>query len=131
MAIVRSPVCVIGVKQAGPMPSAPPAPDEQKLPAPTVAPVTSADDIRSRFQALVKSKELNSVVADKLFQSLSGCEVVLLCDDSDSMNQAIAEEGTDVCCFVCLAKFDDLCFVCGFDFKHSPIYLSVIRLIGY
>lgn len=49
----------------------------------------------SRFEQLVKQKELNPGTASQLRDILSMCEIVLLCDDSDSMAQPIAEEGTD------------------------------------
>ena len=49
----------------------------------------------SRFEQLVKQKELNPGTAEQLRNILSTCEIVLLCDDSDSMAQPIAEEGTD------------------------------------
>lgn len=49
----------------------------------------------SKFDLLVKRNELNSTVANLLYDILSTCEVVLLCDDSDSMISPIAEEGTD------------------------------------
>jgi hypothetical protein len=65
-------------------------------PAPVAAGVTVSDvDIRARFAQLVKQKELNPVVADKLFNIFSKTDVALVIDDSDSMAQAIAEEGTD------------------------------------
>lgn len=54
----------------------------------------SAQDL-TRFDLLVKQRELNQTVADQLKNVLSTCEIVLLCDDSDSMNNPIAEEGTD------------------------------------
>lgn len=49
----------------------------------------------TRFYQLVKQNELNQQVSDQLYTVLSTCEIVLLCDDSDSMNKSIAEEGTD------------------------------------
>lgn len=49
----------------------------------------------SRFNLLVKNKELNQGIAEQLRTVLSTTEVVLLCDDSDSMGNAIAEEGID------------------------------------
>lgn len=49
----------------------------------------------TRFELLVKQRELNCTTAQQLKDVLSSCEIVLLCDDSDSMAQAIAEEGTD------------------------------------
>jgi hypothetical protein len=49
----------------------------------------------SRFNQLVKQNELAPNVANQLYEVLSGCEIVLLCDDSDSMSKPIAEEGTD------------------------------------
>ena len=60
----------------------------------SIAPVVQVFDF-SRFNALVKQNELNKNVADQLYNVLSNCEIVLLCDDSDSMNKPIAEEGTD------------------------------------
>jgi len=44
---------------------------------------------------LLKQNEINPKVAEQLWNVLSTCKVVVLCDDSDSMAQAIAEEGTD------------------------------------
>jgi hypothetical protein len=49
----------------------------------------------TRFDQLVRQHELNAAVATQLKDVLSKCVVVLLCDDSDSMNRPIAEEGTD------------------------------------
>lgn len=49
----------------------------------------------TRFNQLVKQNELRPEIASQLYNVLSTCEIVLLCDDSDSMNKAIAEEGTD------------------------------------
>lgn len=49
----------------------------------------------TRFNQLVKQNELSQQVANQLYQVLSTCEIVMLCDDSDSMNKAICEEGTD------------------------------------
>lgn len=49
----------------------------------------------SRFDQLVTQNELRPEVAAQLKQVLSTCEIVLLCDDSDSMTKPIAEEGTD------------------------------------
>ena len=49
----------------------------------------------TKFEQLVKRKELNLNTAKKLSDILSTCKVVLLCDDSDSMSQPIAEEGID------------------------------------
>ena len=49
----------------------------------------------TRFEQLVKQRELNPGTATQLKDILSMCEIVLLCDDSDSMSQPIAEEGTD------------------------------------
>ena len=49
----------------------------------------------TRFGLFVKENELNQEIANKLYEVLSNCEVVLLCDDSNSMGKAIAEEGTD------------------------------------
>ena len=49
----------------------------------------------ARFNQLVKQNELRPDIAQQLLHVLSNCEIVMLCDDSDSMNKAIAEEGTD------------------------------------
>lgn len=82
-------------------PSAPPI---DSMGTTTVAPIISAPVIisglplqgdTSRFDLLVKQNELNPVVAEQLRDVLSTCEIVLLCDDSDSMSLPIAEEGTD------------------------------------
>jgi hypothetical protein len=58
-------------------------------------PVIPENPNLARFNQLVKQNELNPQVANQLYQVLSMCEVVLLCDDSDSMSKPIAEEGTD------------------------------------
>jgi hypothetical protein len=65
----------------------------------------------SRFEQLVKRKELNPGTAAQLKDVLSTCEIVLLCDDSDSMAQAIAEEGTN-----------------PFAIKRSTRWLELMRL---
>lgn len=49
----------------------------------------------SKFELLVKQRELNPNIANQLRDVLSTCEIVLLCDDSDSMSLNIAEEGLD------------------------------------
>jgi hypothetical protein len=49
----------------------------------------------TRFNQLVKQNELNPAIAEQLYTVLTTCEIVLLCDDSDSMSKPIAEEGTD------------------------------------
>lgn len=54
-----------------------------------------AESDLSRFRQLVKQNELKENVATQLYEVLSTCEIVLLCDDSDSMSKAIAEEGVD------------------------------------
>jgi hypothetical protein len=56
---------------------------------------TAGADADARFAQLVKRRELNPRVAAQLREVLSTCDISLLCDDSDSMAQAIAEEGTD------------------------------------
>src|SRR5579863_452899 len=61
--------------------------------APVQASVNKVD--LTRFQQFVKQNELNDQVALQLESVLSNCDVVLLCDDSDSMANPIAEEGTD------------------------------------
>ena len=66
--------------------SAPPPSAQQAPPAPSQE--------LSRFDILVKNNELIPQVANQLWEVLSTCEIVLLCDDSASMNQPIAEEGT-------------------------------------
>ncbi len=48
-----------------------------------------------RFNQFVKQKELSNKVATDLKSVLAKCEIVLLCDDSSSMNQSIATEGCD------------------------------------
>lgn len=55
---------------------------------------STAPDL-TRFHQLIKQNELNSDVADQLYNVLSTCEIVMLCDDSDTMTKPIAEEGTD------------------------------------
>ena len=49
----------------------------------------------SKLELLIRRKEMAPVIADQLIRVLPACEVVLLCDDSDSMNNTIAEEDTD------------------------------------
>jgi hypothetical protein len=48
-----------------------------------------------RFTTFVRTHELPQATAQQLKEVLSTCKIVMLCDDSSSMNQAIAEEGTD------------------------------------
>ena len=48
-------------------------------------------DMTPQFQNLVRLYELNPVIADQLFHVLNLCKIVVLCDDSGSMAQAIAE----------------------------------------
>jgi hypothetical protein len=55
--------------------------------------IQSAD--LSRFDQLVKRHELKDDVATQLKTVLSMCEVVLLCDDSGSMNTKIVEPGAN------------------------------------
>jgi hypothetical protein len=55
----------------------------------------SNQPILSKFELLVKQRELNPYIAEQLKNVLSTCEIVLLCDDSESMSLNIAEEGTD------------------------------------
>jgi len=49
----------------------------------------------TKFELLVERKELKPDVAEKLHYVLSNCDIVLLCDDSSSMSQAISEDSTD------------------------------------
>jgi hypothetical protein len=49
----------------------------------------------SAFQDYLRRHELGGAVAAHLVEVIPRCDVVMLCDDSDSMNQPIAEEGTD------------------------------------
>lgn len=49
----------------------------------------------SKFQLLVKQNELSSEIASQLHQVLSNCDIVLLCDDSGSMQNAIIEGNTN------------------------------------
>lgn len=49
----------------------------------------------ARFNALAKQHELSQLVINQLRDVLSKCTVVLLCDDSDSMQRPIAEEGVE------------------------------------
>jgi len=61
-------------------------------------PVSDPIDLKhdtSRFELLVKQRELNPTTASNLKDVLTMCDVVLLCDDSNSMGNPIAEEGTD------------------------------------
>lgn len=57
------------------------------------APIPTPD--LTRFNQLIKQNELNQQVANQLYQVLSTCEIVMLCDDSSSMSKCLAEEGTD------------------------------------
>jgi hypothetical protein len=45
-----------------------------------------------RFVQFVKDHELKEDVANQLYQVLNSCEIVLICDDSGSMNTNIATE---------------------------------------
>lgn len=79
------------------IPSAPPfqpPPPPQVPQVPQVPPLHPPDGL-SRFDILVKNNELSPAVSNQLREVLTTCEIVLLCDDSSSMNQTIAEEGTD------------------------------------
>jgi hypothetical protein len=49
----------------------------------------------SKFDLLVKQNELTPKVASQLKEILSTCEIVLLCDDSGSMKQSIAEPNSN------------------------------------
>lgn len=49
----------------------------------------------SKFESLVKRHELKEPVVSQLKNTLETCKIVLLCDDSFSMSNTIAEEGTD------------------------------------
>jgi len=49
----------------------------------------------TRFHQLCTQNELNPTVAEHLWECISTCEVVLVCDDSDSMSKPLCEEGTD------------------------------------
>ena len=48
-----------------------------------------------KFNLLIKQHELTQKVASDLKNVLEKCEIVLLCDDSSSMNAQISEEGAD------------------------------------
>ena len=48
-----------------------------------------------RLTLFLHVQELNPLVSDKLYRVLNNTDIVLLCDDSDSMAQAISEESTD------------------------------------
>jgi len=48
-----------------------------------------------KFDALVKLHELKDPIPKQLNEVLLKCKVVMLCDDSSSMNSPIAEEGND------------------------------------
>ena len=62
-------------------------------PPPVILPVPQPD--LTRFNQLVKKNEFTPLVAKQLYEVLSTCDIVLLCDDSDSMSKEISEEGTD------------------------------------
>lgn len=49
----------------------------------------------TKFQQLIKQRELNPQIAQQLREVLSTCEIVLLCDDSDSMALTMSEENVD------------------------------------
>jgi len=49
----------------------------------------------SKFDLLVKRHELRAPVPQQLHDVLTNCKIVLLCDDSGSMKQAVVEEGFD------------------------------------
>lgn len=57
----------------------------------------TSDQIKepSKFELLIKRHELKDPVPKQLYQVLSTCNVVLLCDDSSSMSNLISEEGND------------------------------------
>lgn len=52
-------------------------------------------ETESRYDQLVRQNELTKTVAEKLFKILSDCEIVLLCDDSGSMQNTIVEPATN------------------------------------
>lgn len=47
-------------------------------------------ELAIKFAQLVKNHELSPTVAAQLKEVLYTCKIVLLCDDSSSMNQSIA-----------------------------------------
>jgi hypothetical protein len=49
----------------------------------------------TKFDLLIKQKELNTITASNLMNILTICDVVLLCDDSDSMSSSITEDSLD------------------------------------
>ena len=70
--------------------------DYNQIVYPTMAvPVPIPAPDLTRFNQLVKQNEFNPQVANQLYQVLSTCEVVLLCDDSSSMTKFLLEEGAD------------------------------------
>lgn len=64
-------------------------------PTPTPTDTKVDTNILSKFDDLVKRHELKEPVVSQLKNVLSICKIVLLCDDSSSMGNTIAEEGTD------------------------------------
>lgn len=54
--------------------------------------MANQSDFDQKFQSLVTRHELKQIIADKLKHVLSKCEIVLLCDDSSSMANKIADE---------------------------------------
>jgi len=57
--------------------------------------VQLGEEAVSKFDLLVKRHELRPPVPQQLHDILTNCKIVLLCDDSGSMKQAVVEEGYD------------------------------------
>lgn len=57
--------------------------------------MASATQELSKFDLLVKQNELSPKVASQLKEVLSTCEIVLLCDDSGSMDSQISEPNSN------------------------------------
>jgi len=51
--------------------------------------------VMSKYDTYAKRKELNLMTKTKIFDVVSDIEIIFLIDDSDSMNNSIAEEGID------------------------------------
>lgn len=54
---------------------------------------TEQQQQKARFDDFVKQHELTKKVSDQLYYVLTNCEIVLICDDSASMQQVMREDG--------------------------------------
>ena len=95
----------------------------------------------TKFDILVRQNELTSEVTKQLYEVLSSCEIVLLCDDSGSMKSSIIEPGSNKQTTrwmelkklaAVLIEFVTAINPNGLDiyFFHRPILRNVIDIAG-